>query len=513
MKYDCIVIGAGNGGLTAALTLQKAGKKVLVLENHNLPGGFASSFIRGRFEFEASLHELCEYGTEVEHGDLYNLFQRLGITNKIEFVKVPESFHVITLDTKEEYTFPSGVESFISKMEEYVPGSQTAMTDFFVLAKEVKYALAYLKETQNEPNEAVMNREYANFMRVAPYSLNKVLEKLKLPKKAQEILTSYWIQLGSPSKDLSFVHYVSLLNAYIEFGAWVPKLRSHEISTLLVNEFENLGGKIQFLTKVTEIIMEEEKIIGVKCADKKEFFADYIISNVSPNVFYGSLMPKERVPKFANKLINSRTLGARGFSVYLGLNKSALELGLKNYSYFIYHSLDSNQEYRHMKELYHESSIATVLNNAISNCSPEGTCEILLTTLYFDDIFSKSAREDNYVNLKNQIALKLIEAFERATGVNILENIEEIEIATPLTYARYGGHPEGVIYGYMAKGYDNLIPRLMREKEEDFLPNVFFCGGFSSQLSGFSSSYFSGEIAALKVLNKNNNEEVSHEGN
>ena len=51
-RYDCVVIGAGNGGLAAAARLAAAGVRVLLLEQHNLPGGFASSFTRGRFEFE-----------------------------------------------------------------------------------------------------------------------------------------------------------------------------------------------------------------------------------------------------------------------------------------------------------------------------------------------------------------------------------------------------------------------------------------------------------------------------
>ena len=50
-KYDAVVIGAGNGGLAAACRMAKGGKKTLLVERHNLPGGCASSFRRGRFEF------------------------------------------------------------------------------------------------------------------------------------------------------------------------------------------------------------------------------------------------------------------------------------------------------------------------------------------------------------------------------------------------------------------------------------------------------------------------------
>lgn len=54
-KYDAVVIGGGNGGLVAAIRLLQGGAKTLLVEKHNLPGGFATSFRRGRFEFEGSV--------------------------------------------------------------------------------------------------------------------------------------------------------------------------------------------------------------------------------------------------------------------------------------------------------------------------------------------------------------------------------------------------------------------------------------------------------------------------
>ena len=95
-KYDAVVIGGGNGGLVAAIRLLQGGAKVLLVEKHNLPGGFATSFKRGRFEFEASLHELNDFGTKDNAGDVRDLFDALGVTDKIDWTEIPEAYRVIS---------------------------------------------------------------------------------------------------------------------------------------------------------------------------------------------------------------------------------------------------------------------------------------------------------------------------------------------------------------------------------------------------------------------------------
>src|SRR5258708_36645794 len=55
--YDCIVIGSGLAGLTAANTLARSGQSVLLLEQHYKLGGMATWFKRpGGHIFDISLH-------------------------------------------------------------------------------------------------------------------------------------------------------------------------------------------------------------------------------------------------------------------------------------------------------------------------------------------------------------------------------------------------------------------------------------------------------------------------
>ena len=78
IRYDAVVIGAGNSGIVAALELAQAGKKTLLIEKNNTPGGCSTSFVRGRFEFDATLHEFCDWGPDDNKGSSRLLWKSSG---------------------------------------------------------------------------------------------------------------------------------------------------------------------------------------------------------------------------------------------------------------------------------------------------------------------------------------------------------------------------------------------------------------------------------------------------
>ena len=500
--YDVVVIGVGNGGLAAAIRVLQGGYSCLLLEKHNLPGGFATSFRRGRFEFEASLHELNDFGSPEEPGDIRTLFRDLGVEDKIDWIRIPEAYHLITTDGKYDCVMPFGVEAFIKKMEEYVPGSRQSMTDFFALCNEVRDAQSYSNSVNGNTDADYMKKNFPNFIRAGSYSVNEVLESLKMPKAARDILNAYWCYLGVDCDRMSFLHYGSMVIRYITRDAWMPAMRSHEISLAMDQRIRELGGDIWYHSEAEKILTDDDSAIrGVRLADGTVIPTRHVIANCSPHLVFGKLLEDKAVTEQMVRATNARTFAGRGFSLFLGLNKSAQELGIKSHNYFIYDTADTVRQYDLMRKVDTNHVQATVcLNNAYPGCSPEGTCMMYFTTMFMSDDWGNVAETD-YFKAKDKVADDMITVFERETGCQIRDAIEEIAVASPTTYARYCGHPQGVIYGYETAEWDSLMPRMMMMAEDAKLfPGLRFAGGWAMRSSGYSSAYVSGDLSGRQTV-------------
>jgi len=139
------------------------------------------------------------------------------------------------------------------------------------------------------------------------------------------------------------------------------------------------------------------------------------------------------------------------------------------------------------------------LNAAIPDCSPPGTNIVSITTPFRPGVWD-NVKPEEYIEIKNKIAEDLIDHFEKGTGISIKEHIEEIEIATPQTFARFTGTYNGIVYGYEPDPWDSFIPRLMAMNDEKHIEGLEFCGGSGKRCHGYSSSLKDGETAGLLTL-------------
>ena len=501
-KFDAVVIGAGNGGLAAACRLAKAGKKTLLIEQHNLPGGVASSFRRGRFEFETALHELCEFGSaENPGGCRQTIVDEFGLD--INWYMVPDNFRVITTardGSPIDATLPCGRENFINKMEEYVPGCRESVEKFFDLGAETLAAGKYMTASGGHPDSKLMQEKYPNFLRTAAYPVNRVLKALKMPDKAQDIMNTYWGYLGVDADHLSFMQYANMVCLYVNHGAWIPEKTSNQLTTGLLERFRAMGGTAWFNCRAEEILFDEEEHVNGLRTSSGTVDTRYIICNANPTMAYANMVPQNIVPDRERKLAGARRYSARMFVVYMGLNKSAEELGLKDYSYFLPQSADSVKEYESLKRIEtNKYNIALCYNVVNPKASPEGTCIVSLTTTYMEDCWSEIAPKD-YVKTKNKVASDMIDWFEEKTGIIIRPYIEEFEVATPWTFCRYASVPQGAAYGYELRDWDNMMPRMMMMREEYPIKGLRFCGAASIRGDGFNSAIFSGDMMGKLTL-------------
>lgn len=488
MIYDYIIIGAGLGGLAAGLNLSVNGKKVLMLEKNSLPGGRTSTFKRGRFEFNTTLHELYNYGNEEHVGEIQKLFSRFGLN--IETQMIPFSHKIKVYDTKEEYELTGKFEDVVVKLEELKEGSLEPLREFIKITKEIHEGLEHLLNNDNASLD-----EYPHLLKYLNTSTLDALTDLKIPKETINRLCYVYFDIASPINKLNFIDFAEYMYKIIFKKVVILKNKSLDLMIKLVKKYQNKGGKLYYNSLVVTIKDEEDYKVVIT-SDQREFKAKRIICDLAPRYVYTNLF--KNVDPNINRLENARTLSANSLTVYLGLNADASTIGLTNYKYYHFNVLNSEKNISKMNVAKHRTWQAIVPNIVDDEASPKNTTILILKTDYYADIFSK-VTSTNYYQIKEDLAEDLINQFENAFNLNIKQYIEEMEISTPFTFAKYTNSPNGSSHGYMRLGYDNAINRILSFEDESS-PNISFVGSSSIFGSGADNAFYSGYYISNKLL-------------
>ena len=493
--YDVIVVGGALAGLSAALMLADKGKDVLVLERHNLPGGLATSYVRGGIEIEATLHEMMSIGSKENRLKVGKFFDDMGVD--IDWLRVPEAYHASLPGL--EVTLHPGLETFAGEVDAAVPGTYDKVLRLLKLCDTVFNSVNEL--SIHPMSKAKMLLKHEAFVKTAGYSTQEVLDTFDLPQKALDLLAPYWIYVGTGFKELPFTIYAVLMADYVGYGSYIPRKFSHEMSLKMAERAEAMGVQIEYRQHVDKILVKDGQAYGVRTARGDEIFADYVICSAYPNKVYTSMIePADAVPAGAIKMVNGRRLSLTAFSVVMIMDKSAEELGIKDYSVFRGDTMDTDALYGELKGLGPYRYLTCICHNlANPDATPAGTCSYSITTLPRVDGW-KTVSADDYDRVKHEVAKQMIDYMSEYLGFNLLDHVLEIAIETPMTVAHYTGMWNGCIYGYAHTMEDHIVARLQTAEEESFIKHLEFSGAHQISGDGMGPAVTNGRKAAKNVL-------------
>lgn len=491
--YDVIVVGAGNGGLTAAVTLAQKGLKVLLLERHNIPGGCATSFCRGRFEFEVALHQLSGVGTAENPGPLRMLFDQLGVLNDLELVEAKDLFHIIGPGDFRLALKPERGQ-VIAALQEKFPSEKMGIERFFDLTYQYAHqmlAAFYFKDP--EPSRG----KYPVLYSYAYKPAGEVLDELFTDPLLKAVISSYWGFVGLPPNRLSFAYLAMLFFMYIEYKPFHLKGGSQALSNALVDRFSARGGTVRFGCGADKILVGNGRVQGVVTETGEQIEASYVVSNASPITTYNILLDRATVPPAVFREMSGRSLSPSAFTLYIGCDCEPAELGITGSLTFLAAQTDiADKNLLDMQrlDLGDQFMALSCYDVADPDFSPPGTCQLNVVTLKYGEPWLR-VPPGEYHRVKFRVAEAMLGRVEAAFP-GMRGHIEEIEAATPLTHMRYLGHPNGAIYGFEQYTKDAMFFQPGRKSP---IPGLSFASGWTGDC-GFQPTLEAGAAAARTII-------------
>jgi phytoene dehydrogenase-like protein len=477
MKNDVIIIGSGLGGLTAGAKLARSGKRVLVLEQHDRPGGCATTFKRRGFTMEVGLHEM----DGLHQADMKTrIFRDLGVTGKVEFIKVPEFYRFV--NGRKDVVISHDPNQVRENLIKIFLDQEKGITSYFDQLMNIRLIL---KDPANDINK----------------TLGDWMDEIITDNDLKLILLGNLGYFSDNPYKLSLNYYSMAQSSYYQGGGNFIKGGSQVLSNCLADIISSEGGEVRLKQLVTSIKTDKEKAVGVTVRDNNnqgeyEEQAEIIISNASiPSVAH-KLLPQKYARELQDQL-EDLDPGNSLLTVYYGFNRPLKDIGNKHYSTFIYDPgvLSLKDIPGNNRAPFTQRSFTFVDYSQLdSGLAPEGKSVGAVCCMDYtgqwNDLSDKEYRERKEEAAKAFTARleKLIPGFSNA--------VEYHEVGTAMTVSRYTLNPEGAVYGFAQ------TPQRTERKINSPLENLHFASAWTSTGGGFSGAIFSGYLSAIDIIRK-----------
>lgn len=501
-QFDSIIIGSGVGGLATAICLARAGQKVLVLEQHYVPGGWSHSFTLNGQRFSPGVHYV---GYLDEGQSTNNLYCGLGIANDMVFFRMNINGYEHCLIENEKFDLPAGVENLHKVLAERFPKEEKNIREYLTLVQRVNHELQLIPKLKGFWQKITVPFRTKHFGKFALFSLKRVIGWHIKDPLLKAVLNIQCGDHGLPPNLACFPVHCSVMGHYLD-GGFYPMNGGGGIVKAMTNGVKRHGGEIRLEQDVEKIIIDNNKAIGVKLKNGTTLYANNIVSNADPTETFLNLVGKSNLSKSLIKKLDKTKYSVTSLILFLTLDIDVTQFGIDSGNIWM------------MKDENDDANFDDLMNNDIDLGDTFPAVFISCTTM--KDPVSFNGRYHNfevvtYVNydklndfkdmeeyhnpeyavFKEKVINKLMNNIEKIIP-GAKQNIVQVELGTPKTNQFYINSTRGNVYG-TEKTLNQVGPFSFKNKSE--INNLYLCGA-STLSHGVGGATHSGVETAALIL-------------
>ncbi len=334
-KFDTIIIGSGVSGMTAGITLAKEGEQVLVLEQHQYPGGLTQTYKRKGLTFPTGVHRL---GSLNPGQPLWYYFNYLGLMDHLDLVPLSqdcfEAFHFPGM----KFQMPQGHDACVAKLVGQFPDQEKPIAQYF---KDIKILVDSVE--LYHPGKG----KKTDFPIEPTTSLDDYFSKLGIKGKLKQILSANGPLYGLPSSDTPILTHFLVSDSYLNSSYRINETKT-PLARALVRSLELWGGQIRTKSRVHEILVKDQIVQGVRLDTGQALRAGKIIYSGHPSLLPDLCPPKVFRPVYQKRLLNAQnTPGIFG----VGIQWEKKDCPVANNDAYIYDTWDVNAHYNQNTQL------------------------------------------------------------------------------------------------------------------------------------------------------------------
>jgi prolycopene isomerase len=484
-SYDVAVVGAGLGGLSAAACLAKAGRRVLVVERQDGPGGNAHAFHRGPYTFDPAIHVIAQ-GFNIEFLGFY--LEALGIRDRVDLLRAEDNF-AVDIDGS-RFTFPVGVEPLTEYLREQFPADADGITAF------VDVCAQATRESQAPPPRvaiADLDQLMAALPTLFKYrtrTLAQVLDEFIDDPQAKAVCGAQWPYLGLPPSRISFMAYSGAWMATLDPGPLYVRGSFQRLADALTEAIEENGGEVVFDSTVTDVRVEDGRVTGISIGDG-ELRAPVVVSNADAKLTFESLVGLDRLPDRFIRRLQRMTPSLSAFLVYSAATVDPAEVGLSHET-FVYRHWDHDQTWAEVLEGRLGGMWFSLPTLHDPSLAPDGEHLVLFTSMMPYDV------GEPWEEAKSRYQELMVDEVERLLP-GYRAGLTFIESATPKTFESYTLAQQGAAYGW-ENTPNQTVPKRLDYRTP--IEGLFLAGHWTHPGTGSVRCLLSGAQTAAAILDR-----------